>query len=133
MDIFQKTKELDLPKDEYVVVGGGILVALELLSWDDDIDITVTPQLFARYQAAGWRQEEWAGKPVLKHDVYDIGVGFGQWNLAELQADAMIIQDVPFMSLEKLLQWKRQMARPKDLRHITLIEQYLRGQQHAAR
>lgn len=125
MDIFEKVTELNLPKDAYIVVGGGTLVALGLVEWDDDIDLCVTPEVFDHFQAEGWQQEEWAGKPVLKHGVYDIGVGFGKWSLEELQTDALTVHDIPFISLKKLLEWKREMGRPKDLRHIELIEQYL--------
>jgi hypothetical protein len=124
MNIFQKTKDLNLPDGSYVVVGGGLLVALGLLEWDEDIDICVRSEIFEEFQAKGWDQEDWKGKPVLKHDIYDIGTGFGEWSLEDLQADAIVIQDVPFMSLDKLLAWKKQMARPKDLKHIALIESY---------
>lgn len=128
MNIFEKVNELELSNNDYVVVAGGVLVALDLLEWDDDIDICVTPELFAIFRAKGWPQEEWAGKPVLRHSVYDVGVGFGDWSLKELQADAMIINGIPFMSLQKLLQWKRAMGRPKDVPHIKLIEGHLRSQ-----
>lgn len=124
MDIFQKIKELNLPEGKYVIVGGGILVALGLLEWDDDVDICVAPDIFDNFQTQGWRQEEWVGKPVLKHDVYDIGVDFGEWSLDDLLKDTVTINNIPFMSLEKLLTWKWQMKRPKDLRHIALIEEY---------
>lgn len=124
MDIFQRTKDLNLPDGSYVVVGGGVLVALGLLEWDDDVDICVRSEIFDDFKTRGWHQEDWKGKPVLKHDVYDVGIDFGEWSLEDLQADAMIIQDIPFMSLDKLLVWKKQMARPKDLKHIALIEAY---------
>ena len=110
-----------------IVVGGCTLVALGPLEEDGDIDICVTPEIFAIYKVKGWRQEEgFGGKPVLKHDIYDIGVGFGQWSLEDLQTDALTINSIPFMSIEKLLQWKRKARRPKDLQHIRLIEQYLK-------
>jgi lysophospholipase L1-like esterase len=125
MNIFQKIKELNLPKDKFVIVGGGTLVALGLLEWDEDIDICVTPDIFDAYRSQGWRQEEWKGKVVLKHDIYDIGVGFAQWSLDDLRADALLINGMPFISLPKLLAWKQQMKRPKDLRHIALIREYL--------
>lgn len=127
MDIFDKINKLNLPKDAYIVVGGCTLVALGLLEEDGDIDICVTPEIFAKFQAKGWQQEEWVGKPILKRDVYDIGVGFGRWSLEDLQSDAMIINGIPFMSAEKLLQWKQKARRPKDLHHIRLIERYLRS------
>lgn len=125
MNIFQKVRELNLPDGSYVVVGGGLLVALGLLEWDEDVDICVSPELFEKFKALGWHQADWKGKPVLKHDVYDIGVGFGEWGLPELQSDAMIIQGIPFISPSKLLAWKKEMARPKDLKHIDLLSKIL--------
>jgi hypothetical protein len=125
MDIFEKIRELNLPEGSYVIVGGGTLVALGLLEWDADIDMSVTPEIFARLQAEGWQQGDWGGKTVLRHDIYDIGIGFGKWSLKDLQADSMNINGIPFISIEKLLQWKREAARPKDLRHVELIEHYL--------
>jgi hypothetical protein len=125
MNIFERVKALNLPAGSFVVVGGGTLVALELIAWDDDVDICVAPEIFAQLHAKEWRQDTFAGKPVLKHDVYDVGIGFGQWSLDELLSDAQIIQDIPFISLGKLLEWKRQMGRPKDLRHIALVEAHL--------
>lgn len=72
MDIFDKIKELSLPQDAYALVGGGILVALGLLEWNEDIDICVTPTLFAYFQSQGWQPAEWAGKPVLKYEVPEL-------------------------------------------------------------
>jgi hypothetical protein len=125
MNIFQKIDELNLPKGHYVVVGGGVLAALSLLEWNDDIDMCVTPEIFAELCARGWRQEDGSGKPLVRHDIYDIGVGFGDWSLDDLLADAVWINDIPFMNPEKLLEWKRQAARSKDMPHIKLIEKYL--------
>jgi hypothetical protein len=130
MDIFQKAKALGLPGNRYVIVGGGILAALGLLAWDGDVDVCVAPETFKGFAAGNWHQESWRGKPVLKHDVYDMGVGFGEWSLQDLLADCLIIDEVPFISLSKLLTWKREVGRPKDLRHIALIEDYLK--RHAA-
>ncbi len=125
MDIFEKIRALKLDTNNYVIVAGGVLVALGLLDWDDDIDMAVTTEVFDTFKTQGWSQESWQGKTVLKHDIYDVGVGFGGWSIQELQLDAMIIKDIPFMSLDKLLAWKRQTGRQKDMQHIQLIEMYL--------
>jgi hypothetical protein len=125
MDIFQKITTLNLPEDEYVIVGGGILVALGLLEWDDDIDICVTPEIFNSFKSQGWDERTWKDKQVLKHDVYDVGVGFGKWNLEELQDDAVKINGIQFISLNKLLVWKQEIGRPKDTQHIALINEHL--------
>nr|AIA13709.1 Unknown Function [uncultured bacterium] len=124
--IFQKIRQLDMPEVAYVVVGGGVLVGLGLLPWDEDIDICVSEELFESFRVQDWEEQEWQGKPVLKHDVYDIGIGFGAWSLEDLRADALFIRGIPFMSPAKLLEWKRQMNRPKDLPHIALLEKYLK-------
>jgi hypothetical protein len=125
VDIFDKINELNLQKDKYVVVAGGVLVALGLLDWDEDVDITVTNDIFEDFKNKGWKEYTWKGKPVLKRDVYDVGIGFGQWSLRDLQSDTMWINDIPFMSLNKLLVWKKQMGREKDFHHIELIENYM--------
>ena len=131
MDIFQSIRALDLASGEFVVVGGGILVALGLLPWDEDIDLAVRPSLFKAFKASGeWRTEYWQQKEVLKKGIYDVGVSFGDWNLEQLLSDALWIQDIPFISLAKLLLWKRAMGRARDLQHSKLIEDYLSGLHH---
>jgi len=127
-DIFQVIEDLNLPNDKYVVVGGGVLVALGMHEWDGDVDLAVSDGIFEALEQKGWQQEQEAEKVVLKHGDYDIGVGFGKWDLDDLLADALMIKDIAFISLEKLLEWKREANRPKDLRHIELIEQYQKNQ-----
>ncbi len=131
MSIFDTINKLNLPKDSYVVVGGGILVALGLLEWDEDVDICVTLKVYSHLKSNGWQEEKWKDISVLKHDVYDIGTRFGVWSAQDLLADAMMINGIPFMNIERLLQWKREMGRPKDLRHVELIERYLEDYESA--
>ena len=126
MDILEKITELNWPKNAYVIVGGGVLVALGLVEWDEDIDITVTPEIFDNLKKDGWRQELWEDKVVLKHTFYDVGIGFGDWTLEQLLEDALWIKGIPFISLEKLQTWKLAMGRPKDLYHLKIMQDYLR-------
>lgn len=126
-DIFGKVGELGLAEGDYIVVGGGLLVALGLIGWDGDIDLAVTEPVYRRFEEAGWQVDSWAGKPVLKQDPFDIGVGFGSWSTEELASDALVIQGVPFISPTKLLLWKRQIGREKDRLHVLLLERYLEG------
>lgn len=124
-DIFAGVRALNIPTTEFVVVGGGLLVALSMIPWDDDIDICVSPKQFRHFQAAGWTIAKFGEKNVLKHSIYDVGTEFGDWPLVELQSDALSIQGIPFINPQKLLAWKRQMNRPKDELHIALLEEYL--------
>jgi hypothetical protein len=125
-DIFLAIKKLNLPLDEYIVVGGGILVALGLHEWDGDVDFAVSANVFQELAHRGWEQKYEEGKTLLKHGDYDIGVNFGEWNLDDLHSDALIINGIPFVSLEKLLVWKHKRNLPKDRRHIEMIEEYLK-------
>lgn len=126
MNIFEKTKELGLPKDDFVIVGGGVLTALGLVKWDNDIDMAVTPEIFESFKGEGWERYERGGKELLRHDVYDIGVDFGEWDLNDLKQDAFQVEGVSFMSLQKLLEWKREAGRDKDHEHIRIIEAYMK-------
>jgi predicted nucleotidyltransferase len=128
-DIFQVIKRLNLPNDKYVIVGSGVLVALGLREWDGDVDLAVSNDIFEHFKQQGWHQEQEAEKVVLKHGDYDMGVAFGKWDLDGLLADALVINEIPFINLEKLLEWKRQANRPKDQHHIQLIENYLKTHQ----
>jgi hypothetical protein len=124
VNILGSISRLNLPNGKYVVVGGGVLVALGLVSSDDDIDICVTEDIFARLKGQGWRSERWQDVTVLKHDVYDVGTRFGKWQTDDMLVDALWIKGIPFISLEKLIEWKLQMGRPKDLKHVDLIKSY---------
>jgi len=126
LQIFKHIRQLGLPDGQYVIVGGGLLVALGLLDWDGDIDVCISQEVFDTFKNEGWQQEEWQGKPVLKNGIYDVGVDFGGWSLEELLADALIIRGMPFINPEKLITWKQQMNRPKDVEHVALLQKYLK-------
>ena len=125
MDIFEEVRKLGLPKGSYVVVGGGHLVALGILEWDEDVDLAVSPETFETFKVRGWEQERFGDKPIIKHGIYDVGVRYGEWDLKALLKDAVWIQDIPFVNLDKLRQWKTNKARPKDFEHLKLLDEYL--------
>jgi hypothetical protein len=124
-DFFNQIKALQLPPDQFVVVGGCIMVALGLLEAEDDIDIAVTQTQFESFRRQGWKEYRFQDKSVLKHGIYDVGVNFGPWTLADLQSDALIINDIAFINPRKCLRWKQEFNRPKDQPHIKLLQAYL--------
>jgi hypothetical protein len=98
MSIFEKTRELGLPENDFVVVGGGVLTALGLAKWDNDIDMAVTPEIFESFKDQNWERYEREGKELLRNDIYDVGVD----------------------------EWKREASREKDHEHIRIIEAYMK-------
>ncbi len=125
MKIIESVKALNLPKNSYVVVGSSTMVILGLAQGDNDVDLTVTPDLFEKFKNEGWEQELYGDEPVLKSGIYDIGARFYKWRVADLLEDAVWIDEVPFISLTKLLEWKRHMMRDSDIPQLKIIEDYL--------
>jgi len=48
-----------------------------------------------------------------------------QPTLQQLRETAMIVDGIPFASLEEVRKWKLSFGRPKDLRDVELINSYL--------
>lgn len=128
-DITQALNDLNLPKGTYVVIGSGILAALEIRD-TSDIDLVVSPETIADLMAQGWKvvANSW-GKQLLTHDVFEADISWDDPdenpNLESLLETSQIIEGIPYVSLERVLEWKRRMRRPKDEADIPLIEAYL--------
>jgi hypothetical protein len=128
VNIAEKVKALELPDGQYVVIDSGSMEALGLIHAGSDVDLAVSEAVFQDLRAQGWELHEGhGGKEVLRQGDYDVGIGYGQWSLEELLADAFVIDGVPFMNLEKVLEWKKAARRQKDMNHIALIEAYVQS------
>ena len=131
MNIIAEVKKLDLPLGQYVVIGSGIMAQLGLRE-ANDVDIAVTPNLYAKLRASGeWEEEERYGKIFLKKDAVEINPRL-DWvsyptTAEEAIASATIIDGVPFINLNELVTFKRALGRGKDLPDIVIIEEYLAG------
>ncbi|KKS44538.1 hypothetical protein A2567_02580 [Candidatus Azambacteria bacterium RIFOXYD1_FULL_42_11] len=130
-DLFQKVKELKLPIGKYALFGSAPL-GIRGLKDCHDIDIIVTEDLWNEYQD----KENWETKKFNNGTLYlaNGGVelwkdwGPGRWDIERLIREAEIIDKLPFVRLEKVLEWKKQNGREKDLRDIETIEKFLRMQ-----
>lgn len=125
MKIIESIKALGLPRNSFVVVGSSTMVVLGLAESDNDVDLTVTPEIFNKFKNEGWEQEFYGDEPVLKNGIYDIGAQFYKWKVADLLEDALWVEDIPFISLTKLLEWKRHMMRDSDIPQLKIIEDYI--------
>ncbi len=119
-------KALDLPADSYIVIGGGVLEALGIRD-TNDVDLVVNKEMYHRLKHHGWNEyvsED--GKRVLFRGKYAIMTHWLGMDLAELAKNPLIIEDVMFINLDKLVKCKTQLARKKDLHDIRLIAAYQR-------
>lgn len=137
VDIFQEIRNLNFPLGSYVVVGSGSLEAHGIRE-ARDLDIVVTPELYDRCELEGW-DKQWhnTGQRYVLHkhahnievEVYlDVNCGNVQPTTPELIERADIIDDIPFVSLEDLLAFKKCYGRPQDKPDVQKIEAQLAKQ-----
>lgn len=128
-ELFQRVKKLKLPVGKYALFGSAPL-GIRGLKDCHDIDIIVTKDLWDEYKAKGWEikimshdsQYLWSDKIELWKDW-----GPGIWDINKLIQEAEIIDGLPFVKLERVMEWKKLNAREKDLKDIEIIEKFLYG------
>ncbi|MFZ2072199.1 MAG: hypothetical protein WA101_01060 [Minisyncoccia bacterium] len=128
MNIIQKIKELNLPQDKYVVIGSGILDVLGIRT-AVDIDISATKDLHQKLRETGeWEEFEKYGKIFLKKDVFEINpqLHWDEYKTTTEEAieSALMVEDIPFMNLDELYEFKKASGREKDIKDIELIIKY---------
>ena len=128
MDIRTEIAKLNLPPESFIVVGSGILHTLGIRE-SDDVDIIVSPKLFAELeQQAGWEHYTRQGQTLIRRGMLDIGTAWGEYDVATVRPFTTVIDGLRYVSLANLRQWKQHNARPKDLQDVTLIDTYLANQ-----
>lgn len=113
MDIFAEVKRLNLPLGQYVVFGGGPLMAHGIRD-TSDVDLFVTPSLYRVLKADGWKETELKGPHGGLYLVNGIYEADDTWHYhdydpapeAIIEA-ADVIEGVPFPPLVDVLKWKR--------------------------
>ena len=128
-EIIDKVKTLNLPPGSYIVFGSCPLAAAGLRE-ANDIDMVVSEEVLDSLRRAGWEEID-KGKDD-KPLAYDVFEAHSNWNfssyspkLEQLLKTADIFDGVPFASLAEVKKWKAASGRPKDLRDLALIDNYL--------
>jgi hypothetical protein len=129
-ELFKRVKSLNLPVGEYAIFGGGPM-GIRNLREMHDIDIIASDRLFDEYtDKQGWRLKEIYGyRDWLKNDELEIEMGrdwHEGWGVEKMIKEADIIDGLPFVKLEYLIEWKKFFRREKDLKDIELIEEFLK-------
>lgn len=125
MNIIKKIKQLDLPVDDFLVVGSGPLAALGLRT-ANDIDLLVTPGLYGTLKKGGWNEHTYPttlDNGLTKGD-FEVVTCWHGIRLDDLIDSAVWFEGVAFANLEDVINWKSEMAREKDLRDLELIRRY---------
>ena len=113
----QRLKELSFPEKEYGVVAGGAMVLHGLRPQTHDIDLGCSILLADKLEQQGYcvsHCEDGTRKIVYSEDI-EI---FENW----IEGKVEIINGVPVVSVDGLIQMKKKLGRDKDLADIALIE-----------
>lgn len=128
MNIFDVVQSLKFPLDGYIVVGSGSMAARGIREFKD-IDIVAKKELWDRLKTEGWEECFFESRRYLRKGIvevfFDFKCGTYQPETDDLIAGAEMIQGVPFLKLDELVAFKRELGREKDIRDISLIEKYL--------
>lgn len=128
MTIVERFQHLNLPASQCVVIGSGILDALNLRE-SDDIDLVVTEELFEQLrESRGWREEIRNNEAMLLKDDVEVWLSWGSKGVPNFHAlydECMVVEGVHFANPRFVIAQKRESAREKDMRDIKLLEGYL--------
>ena len=128
----ERVKQIGLPLDGIVVIGSGILDQLGI-RFARDVDLVANRELVSMLQENPlWTTSVDAiGRVVSKKGDVEVWDG---WELDDkvadfitLTQDGVTYDDVRFVNLEFVLQWKRWRGREKDMIDVEKIRNYMRG------
>ena len=129
--LIKDVKSLNLPQGEYALFGSAPIIVRGLREASHDIDIIVKDSIWDGYI----HEPGWINKPCGNNDSYLKWKGHnielwrswapGQWNINMIIDESELIDTLPYVRLETVLDWKRKNGRPKDLKDVELIENYL--------
>lgn len=123
-----RVKALKLPLDELIVIGSGVMDALNLRQ-SNDIDLVVTDRLFNELETSGWKKERRHGEDMLLQDDTEVWLTWGIEDSSEhfdqLRRQSVTINGVVFSSPLYVMKWKMAMKRPKDIEDVQLLKRYI--------
>ena len=135
--LVEKIKNLNLPLDKCLAVGGSSL-AIRGMRETRDLDIVVLPEVFEMLQKEGWvldseYESRWNRKRLKRDDVeiypdLFLETADRYLNVEDLLKNADIVEGIHVQDLENLILCKLDSAREKDLKDVTLIQEYLRSE-----
>lgn len=136
LEIKTKFDEFGLTSDNAVVIGSGILSALNLRE-SKDIDVVVTEGKYKELADSNqFKKEQNHGREILADDLFEIGTSWTvvgkNWKFDDLLNYSTIIDGVRYNTVEFLLDAKRRWisggeGHQKDVDDVKLIEQHLSG------
>ncbi|MBR2828833.1 MAG: hypothetical protein IKE70_06350 [Bacilli bacterium] len=120
-EYLKKIDSLNLDKEKYCIISGGVLLLYGIKDKTEDIDIKVLPDYFDELN----KKYHFNKSP--KYDyLYELGDDIELAKLPFSKEDIIYVDGYPVESLEKQLEWMEKNKREKDKDKIEKIKVYLR-------
>ena len=119
-ELIRRLNELAFDKNEYWLITGGAMVLYGLRAETSDVDLGCSSKMADRLENKGYPTivlDDGTRKITVDEDV-EI---FENWIFDTVN----MIDDIPVISLNGLMEMKKSLGREKDCRDIELIEKYL--------
>ena len=121
-EFLARLDSLNLDKQRYCVLSGGVMLLYGLRETTADIDIKVRPDYFEELKT-----KFTFSKSPKYPDLYELGDDVEVAVRDYDDKDVRAVLDHPVESLELTLQWMLKHNRPKDQEKIKIIQNYLKG------
>ena len=119
-EYLNKLKALNLDKNRYCVISGGVLLLYGLKETTSDIDLKIKPDYFQELKKRfNFKKSNKYSYLYELNDMIEVAV------LDFSKEDIKIVDDFPVESLELQLNWMLKNSRAKDLEKIEIIKEYL--------
>lgn len=121
-EFIKKLDSLNLDKERYCIISGGVMLLYDLKSTTEDIDIKVRPDYFEELK------ENYIFKKSTKYPyLYELDETTEVAVLDYNDEDVRIVDGHPVESLELQLKWMIKQNRPKDQEKIKIIKNFLKN------
>lgn len=134
MNIIEEVKNLNIPKDGFVIVGSSILAMKGIRKAEDidDIDLIVTDKVFDALKEQGWESivnhfdnREYEN---LVQGIFEAGREYwDNTNISFFITNPDCVEEfggIKFQSLKEFYKRKKAWGRPKDIEDVALIDSY---------
>ena len=119
-EFIKKLDSLNLDKNRYCIISGGVMLLYNLKPTTEDIDIKARPDNFEELKS------KYEFKKSPKYDyLYELNDKTEVAVLDYNDDDIIIVDGYPVESLELQLKWMLEQNRPKDQEKIKIIEEFL--------
>jgi hypothetical protein len=127
--LFARVAGLELPMGDYAIFGSGPLIVRCWIEPSNDLDILCRGRAWEEALRIGdlVHLENW-GIDVVEVDEGAITIGrrwaIGDFDVDDLIDTAELIEGLPFVDLRYVADYKRIADRPKDRRHLEIMERH---------